>query len=335
MPNIYEVAKLAGVSLSTVSRVLNGKTSVNSTFREKVEKAMAELNYRPSNVARSLANKRTNSVGLLIAELNTPFFGEMMKAVESTLRAANKHVIITVGRHELQAERDGIDFLISRECDALILYSEAIPDTDLLDLSNKLPISVVNRVIPGLEDACIYLDNEAGGYLSAKHLLNLGHSQIGYIAGLNSREDARLRQQGYIRAMTEAGYKEKDLIIYPGDYTEESGFAGIERLLNVHPRLTAISCANDWMASGAMSWAREHNIQLPDDLSIIGFDNILFAHHLHPKLTTILNPIDLMGEMAANYILNKVYKKKKQVNNIFQPELIVRRSTVPTKTNER
>lgn len=329
MPNIYEVAKLAGVSLSTVSRVLNGKTSVNSTFREKVEKAMAELNYRPSNVARSLANKRTNSVGLLIAELNTPFFGEMMKAVESTLRAANKHVIITVGHHELQAEQEGIEFLISRECDALILYSEAIPDTDLIELNNKLPISVVNRLIPSLEDACIYLDNEAGGYLSARHLLDLGHSKIGYIAGPDSRGDARLRMQGFVRGMTEAGYKEKDLIIYHGDYTEKSGIAGIKELLNTHPTLTAISCANDWMASGAMSWAREHNIRLPDDLSVIGFDNILFAHHLYPKLTTIRNPIDLMGKMAANYILNNVYEQKRQIENVFQPKLVERHSTSP------
>jgi len=330
MSNIYEVAKLAGVSLSTVSRVLNGKTSVNPAFREKVEKAMAELNYRPSNVARSLANKRTDSVGLLIAELNTPFFGEMMKAVESTLRAANKHVIITVGHHELLAEQEGIDFLISRQCDALILHSEAISDQELLEINEKkLPISVVNRVVPGIEEACICLDNEAGGYLSAKHLLDLGHTQIGCIAGPDEREDARLRLKGYLRAMTEAGYKEKELIIYPGDYTEKSGIAGIEQLLSTNPNLTAISCANDWMASGAMTWAREHNISLPEELSIIGFDNILFAHHLHPKLTTILNPIDRMGEMAANYILNKVYKQKRLVDNIFQPELVERHSTLP------
>lgn len=332
MSNIYEVARLAGVSLSTVSRVLNGKKSVNPAFREKVEKAMAELNYRPSNVARSLANKRTDSVGLLIAELNTPFFGEMMKAVEYTLRAANKHVIITVGHHELQTEEEGIDFLISRQCDALILHSEAIPDQQLLDLNeNKLPISVVNRVIPGLEEACIYLDNEAGGYLSAKHLLDLGHTQIGYIAGPNEREDARLRLKGYIRAMEEAGFKSKELAIYQGDYTEKSGITGIEALFETNASLTAISCANDWMASGAMTWAREQNISLPDELSIIGFDNILFSHHLHPKLTTILNPIDDMGEMAANYILNKVYKQKKQVTNVFQPQLIKRQSTLPLK----
>lgn len=328
MSNIYEVAKLAGVSLSTVSRVLNGKTSVNPAFREKVEKAMAELNYRPSSVARSLATNRSDSVGLLIAELNTPFFGELMKSVESTLRAANKHVIITVGHHDLETELDGIDFLISRQCDALILHVEALDDEQLANINeSKLPIALVNRLVPGLEDACISLDNEKGGYMATQHLIHKGHTAIACIAGPQDKEDAQQRFAGHLKALEEAKITPDPDLVYLGDFTEESGDAGLTHLIAHAPKFTAVVCGNDWMASGAINRAREMGINMPMDLSVIGFDDVLFAHHLSPKLTTIRNPIDEMGKMAAQYILQKVYKQERNVQNLFEPQLVERQST--------
>lgn len=328
MSNIYEVAKLAGVSLATVSRVLNGKTTVNPAFREKVEKAMAELNYRPSPVARSLATNRSDSIGLLIAELNTPFFGELMKSVESTLRAANKHVIITVGHHDLETELDGIDFLISRQCDALILHVEALSDEQLTHINeSKLPIALVNRLVPDLNEACIRLDNEKGGYLATRHLLDNGHRSIAYIAGPQDKEDAQQRFLGHQKALKEAGIPLNPELIYQGDFTEESGDLGLAHLLHNAPHFTAVVCGNDWMASGAINRARELGIDMPKALSVIGFDDVLFAHHLYPKLTTIRNPIDEMGKMAAEYILQKVYKQERTIQNVFEPQLVERQST--------
>ena len=169
MATIYQVAERAGVSLSTVSRVLNGKTTVNATLKAKVEKAMLELNYRPNSVARSLATSRSDSVGILVSELNTPFFGDLMQGVESTLRVADKHVIITVGHNNLETEQDAVEFLISRNCDALIMHAEAMRDEDLVALNEKrLPIALVNRQVTGLENNCIALDNEKGGYLATE-----------------------------------------------------------------------------------------------------------------------------------------------------------------------
>ena len=329
MPTIYEVAERAGVSLSTVSRVLNGKASVNKVLKERVEKAVKELNYRPNSVARSLANNRTDSVGVLVPELNAPFFGDLMQAVESTLRAADKHVIISVGRNCLEPEKDAVEFLISRNCDALIMHAEALSDEYLLELNqSKLPVALVNRQVEGLPEACTSLDNEKGGYLATRHLLELGHKDIAYISGPTDKCDASLRLEGHKRALSEAGLPINPQLIFNGDYSEEDGKIGLLELMARDVPFTALVCANDWMASGAISCARDLGMSLPHDLSVVGFDDVVFAHHVFPRLTTVSNPIAEMAEMSAKYILNKVYGQANNVQLYFEPSLVVRESTV-------
>lgn len=329
MPTIYQVAERAGVSLSTVSRVLNGKASVNKVLKERVEKAVKELNYRPNSVARSLANNRTDSVGVLVPELNAPFFGDLMQAVESTLRAADKHVIISVGRNCLETEKDAVEFLISRNCDALIMHAEALSDEYLLELNqSKLPVALVNRQVEGLPEACTSLDNEKGGYLATRHLLELGHKDIAYISGPTDKCDASLRLEGHKRALSEAGLPINPQLIFNGDYSEEDGKIGLLELMARDVPFTALVCANDWMASGAISCARDLGMSLPQDLSIVGFDDVVFAHHVFPRLTTVSNPIAEMAEMSAKYILNKVYGQANNVQLYFEPSLVVRESTV-------
>lgn len=329
MPTIYQVAERAGVSLSTVSRVLNGKASVNKVLKERVEKAVKELNYRPNSVARSLANNRTDSVGVLVPELNAPFFGDLMQAVESTLRAADKHVIISVGRNCLETEKDAVEFLISRNCDALIMHAEALSDEYLLELNqSKLPVALVNRRVEGLAEACTSLDNEKGGYLATRHLLELGHQDIAYISGPTDKCDASLRLEGHKRALSEAGLPINPQLIFNGDYSEEDGKIGLLELMARDVPFTALVCANDWMASGAISCARDLGMSLPHDLSVVGFDDVVFAHHVFPRLTTVSNPIAEMAEMSAKYILNKVYGQTNNVQLYFEPSLVVRESTV-------
>ena len=329
MPTIYQVAERAGVSLSTVSRVLNGKASVNKVLKERVEKAVKELNYRPNSVARSLANNRTDSVGVLVPELNAPFFGDLMQAVESTLRAADKHVIISVGRNCLETEKDAVEFLISRNCDALIMHAEALSDEYLLELNqSKLPVALVNRQVEGLSEACTSLDNEKGGYLATRHLLELGHKDIAYISGPTDKCDASLRLEGHKRALSEAGLPTNPQLIFNGDYSEEDGKIGLLELMARDVPFTALVCANDWMASGAISCARDLGMSLPHDLSVVGFDDVVFAHHVFPRLTTVSNPIAEMAEMSAKYILNKVYGQANNVQLYFEPSLVVRESTV-------
>jgi LacI family transcriptional regulator len=328
MATIYQVSELAGVSLATVSRVMNGNAKVSDKTREKVLAAMKELGYRPNSIAQSLASSRGNSIGLLVSELNGAFFGEMMAGVENELRNAGKHIIVTTGHSIEEKEKEGIEFLISRNCDAIILHVEAVSDEYLIALSKgKTPIFIISRYVEELSDHCISLDNELGGYLATKTLLDLGHTDIACIAGPQYKYDAKARFNGYKRALAEHNVTFDENLFYVADFKETGGSEGISHLMEHQRKFSALVCGNDEMASGAMTFAREQGLSLPNDLSVIGFDNVIFAPYIHPKLTTILNPVNEMGRMAAKLVLKQVYQRSDEsIQQVFKPTLIARDS---------
>lgn len=328
MATIYEVSELAKVSLATVSRVINGNARVSDKTRDKVLVAMKELGYRPNTIAQSLASNRSNCIGLLVAEIHGPFFGQMMSGVETEIRKAGKHVIISTGHSEEEKEKDGIEFLISRNCDAIILHVEAVTDEYLIELSKgKTPIFLVSRQVDEMSERCISLDNELGGYLATKSLIDLGHKEIAYISGPLYKADATARLAGHKRALLESHLPINERLICEKEFKEQGGIQGLKHFLKIGEQFTALVCANDEMASGAMTYAREHNIKMPRDLSVIGFDNVVFASHLYPKLTTIDNPVHQMGKMAAKLVLKDVYNEKNhEIKRLFKPTLIIRDS---------
>ncbi|WP_044555753.1 LacI family DNA-binding transcriptional regulator [Shewanella piezotolerans] len=328
MATIYDVSVLAGVSLATVSRVMNKNAKVSEKTLKKVQDAMDQLGYRPNAIAQSLASNRSNSVGILVSELHGPFYGSMLSGIEAELRGSQKHAIIAAGHSEEETEKEGIEFLISRRCDALILHVEAVSDEYLVDLvKNEVPIVLINRFIPAIADNCISLNNELGGYLAAKAILEQGHKEVAYISGPNWKMDASDRLKGHKKALQEFNVTYNPKLTYEGDYQEVGGSDGLEYLLNSKQPFTAVICANDEMASGAMTFAREHRISIPKELSIIGFDNIILAQYIYPKLTTIDYPIKQMGQMAARWILKNTFKQTDlEVKNVFEPKLITRDS---------
>lgn len=328
MATIYQVSELAGVSLATVSRVMNNNARVSEATRNKVLAAMAQLGYRPNSIAQSLASNRSNSVGILVSELHGPFYGEMLSGIENECRAAGKHVIIAAGHSEEASEKDGIEFLISRSCDALILHVEAVSDDYLIKLAaGSLPIVLINRFIPQLADNCISLDNELGGYLATKQLLQQGHTQLAYMAGPMWKSDAKDRYSGHLRAMAERGLHFNTALLAEGDFQDSSGSRCMQQLLAKGVPFSALVCANDEMAAGAMEVARDHGLQVPQDLSIVGFDNLILARYIYPKLTTIDYPIGEMGRMAARWVLKNIYQQQAlQLKNVFEPVLVSRDS---------
>ncbi len=336
MATIYEVSKLAGVSLATVSRVMNQSPNVSEKTRKKVSAAMAQLDYRPNSVAQSLASNRSNCVGVLVSELHGPFYGAMIGGIEGELRKANKHIILTAGHSDESREREGIDFLISRNCDALILHVEAVSDRYLTELSKgRIPIVLINRLVPDIEDHCLFLNNELGGYLATKALLDMGHKDIAYISGPLWKSDAKDRFSGHKRALAEHGLSCSPQTVFEGDYLESGGYEGMEHFINEKLPCSALACGNDEMATGAMAKAREHGLNLPAELSIIGFDNVLFSSYTYPKLTTINHPIDDMGHIAAKAILKSVYNIKQDViPKVFEPRLIARDSIIPLESTD-
>lgn len=328
MATIYQVSELAQVSLATVSRVMNGSSRVSEKTRDKVQAAMKELGYRPNLIAQSLASNRSLCVGLLVGEIHSPISAQIMSGVESELRAAGKHVVIAAGHNDEEKEKQGIEFLLNRHCDAIILQVEAVSDDYLIGLSQgDVPIILVNRYIDRMAQHCVSLDNEFGGYLATKTMIEHGHTEIAYIAGPQTKADAKARLQGHKRALSEHNLAIADALIYQAELKEHGGMQALEHFLKLNNNFTALVCANDEMASGAMAYARSHGLHLPDDLSIIGFDNIVFATHLYPKLTTIENPVHQMGQMAARIVLQQVYHvQQDEILHQFEPMLINRDS---------
>jgi len=334
MATIYEVSKLAGVSLATVSRVINNNTPVREATRLKVLEAMDKLGYHPNSVAQSLASKRSNSIGIVVSELNGPFFGTLLSEIESAFRRIGKHVIIAAGHSDEKLEKESIEFLKSRNCDALILHVEAVSDDFLNELAAKdMPFVLLNRVVHDLSERCITLNNQHGGFLATDYLLRRGHERIGYISGPMWKDDAEQRYLGHLRALAQYNINPKDRLFYEGDYHEAGGAEGLRALLKSDPTLTAIVCANDEMSAGAMTAAREAGLELPQDLSIVGFDNVNFSHYMYPKLTTIDYPIGNMGIMAARWVLKHVYQQKLDaIQTVFEPRVIERESVAACET---
>ncbi len=331
MATIYEVSELAGVSLATVSRVMNKSGRVSAKTRDKVLAAMRELDYRPNTVAQSLASNRSNCVGVLVSEVYGPIFGSMLSGIEYELSQAGKFTLFATGHSDAASEREAIRFLISHNCDALILHVEALSDDFLLEQKDsELPFVLMNRVVPGLEEHCIALDNEQGGYAATKMLLDMGHRNIAYISGPLDWGDASARFAGHQRALKEYSQRFDERLLVEGDYHEVTGSNAMTQLLQQGIPFTAVVCANDDMAAGAMDMIRARGMSIPEDMSIVGFDNAPVSRYLHPKLSTVNYPIGDMGRMAARWVLHNVYDADgEEIQYLFQPRLVERASARP------
>jgi LacI family transcriptional regulator len=328
MATIYEVSKLAGVSLATVSRVINNSGTVAPKTRDKVLSAISELGYRPNSMAQSLASKRSNSVGILIPELYGPFFGAELSSIETELRSAGKRVTITAGHSDEAIEKDCIEFLLGSSCDALILHVDSVSDAYLIELNQgPVPVILLNRYITEMADRCIRLDNELGGYVATKSLIELGHTKFAYVSGPHWKTDSFKRLSGHKRALKEFGLEIDEQLIYEGNFEEISGADAMEHLLQTCKPFTALICANDEMAAGAYDVARKEGLRIPNDLSVIGYDNVVLTHYLYPKLSSIDCHIKEMGQMAARLVIKDVYGEENlEIQNTFEPHLVSRAS---------
>lgn len=331
MATIKQVSKLANVSTATVSRVINNQETVRAATRERVEAAMKTLGYNYNIIAASLAANQTNTVGYVVPELHGTFFGTMMSGTEKVLRSANKHMIVATGHSNEKMEKEAIDDLLRRRCDALILHLEAVSDDYLTELSEqKVPFVLVNRFIPAIEESCIALDNEYGGYIATKHLIQEGHTKIAYISGSLWKADASFRLTGHKKALEEAGITFEQELLFEGNFQVQSGQDAIEQFTSQNVEFTAVACGNDEMAAGAMKALRRIGLDVPKHVSLVGFDNSDFAPYLHPALSTVNYPADVIGEMAAEWILNRVYKRKfNDFEHVLKPSFLRRESCGP------
>lgn len=324
---IRDIANAAGVSPATVSRILNNSAAVDPDKEKLVLQAIERLNFQPNTTAQGLASGRSSTIGVLTQHLGSPFFGDMLLGIELGLRATRYATIFASSQWNLKDDLMVLDTLMRRQVDALIVIGGEIPTERMLELAEHLPLVVVGRQIEGLENQCVCLSNFEGAYRATRYLIEMGHTSIAHITGNLSHQDAHDRREGYLQALQDANLTINPDYIVTGDYTETSGVMGVARLLAVRDGapFTAIFAANDQMAAGARLALHRRGIRVPEDVSLVGFDDVPNAPYMTPPLTTIRQPALEMGEKAAQLILAMLENKPVQ-GVLFPIQLIVRES---------
>ena len=299
-----EVARQAGVSVATVSRVLNASGPVGEGTRQRILQTAGRLRYVPNGTARNLKASATATVGVLLPDLYGDFYSEVIRGVEGAARAARYHTL-------LASVHDGPDELtaalrtMAGRVDGLVVMSPDI-EGDVLraGLPAGLPVVVLGGAVAG--HGSVAIDDAAGAEAMTRHLLGLGHRRVALVSGPPGNADARARRAGYDRALAEAGRGASPALVLDGAFTEASGYDAVAAFLALSPRPTALFCANDAMAIGALRALREAGLDVPGDVAVAGFDDVPVARYVTPALTTVHVPIDEMGAHAVGAVLDAV-----------------------------
>lgn len=302
-PKISDVALRAGVSTATVSRVLAGIGSSRPDTAAAVIAAVEALGYRPSGVARSLRMQRTRTLGLIVSDIQNPFFPELVRAADDAARAIDYSILLGSAAFDEMRAVHYLNLMVDRRVDGMIVASSQISDSSwgwLID--SPVPVIVVNAEPPDLRVAAIASDNEGGSRLAVEHLAELGHCRIGYIRGPQSFTAARPRLEGFRKACLDAGLDPGETPVFRGEGQVESGELAAAAMIAQAPWVTAIACYNDLTAIGALRALRAAGRRVPEDVSVIGFDDIAAASWVVPALTTISQQKAEMGRLAVDYL---------------------------------
>jgi len=330
MATIKDVARLAGVSVATVSRVINSSPKASENSRQAVQSAMDSLNYHPNANARALAQQSTESVGPVVSDVSDPFFGAMVKAVEQVASATGNFLLIGNGYHVEEKERKAIEQLIRHRCAALVVHAKVVPDVELASLMKQIPgMVLINRILPGFEQRCVALDDRYGAWLATRHLIQQGHTRIGYLCSNHEISDADDRLQGYYDALKENGLPCNDRLVTFAEPDESGGEQAMTELLGRGRNFTAVACYNDSMAAGAMGVLNDNGIDVPREISLIGFDDVLVSRYVRPRLTTVRYPIVTMATQAAELALALAENRPlPEITHLFNPTLVRRHSVI-------
>lgn len=324
-PNIRDVARLAGVSYQTVSRVLNDSPNARDSTRQRVRAAIDELGYRPNQAARTLVTARSRTIGVLAQQSHHYGPATTIQSIEHAAKEAGYRLSITnVSSNDQHAIKSGLDYLLSQSVEAIVFLA---PQGRALDAMRALPVSVPHLALHATNvdgRRSMSVDQQAGARLATRHLIDLGHTEIMHISGPQDWLEAEARMQGFLDEIGEAGLRTRAPIL--GDWSAHFGYyAGLE-LLRVRD-FTAVFASNDQMALGLMHACREMGLSIPGDISIVGFDDIPEAAHFYPPLTTVRQNFDEIGRRAISMLLAGLRNDVSADDGIVHPELIVREST--------
>ncbi|OON37046.1 DNA-binding transcriptional regulator GalS [Izhakiella australiensis] len=331
MITIRDVARAAGVSVATVSRVLNQSNVVSQETREAVMRAVDSMGYRPNANAQALASQVSDTIGVVVMDVSDPFFGALVKAVDTVAQRLNKHVLINNSYHQAEKERHAIEVLIRQRCNALIVHAKALCDAELADFMAQIPgMVLVNRLLPGYAHRCVFLDNVSGALMATRMLQQQGHQRIGYLNSVHGIEDAEQRRTGWRQALKEQGKAPPESWVANGEPDLQGGEAAMVELLSRNLHLTAVFAYNDSMAAGALTALKDNGIAVPQQVSVIGFDDIPISRYTDPQLTTVRYPVVSMAKIATELaIKGAAGELDPQAEHGFMPTLVRRHSVAP------
>lgn len=341
---LNDIATTVGVAPMTVSRVLNQNGYVSEETRSRVLSVVKEMNYRRNGLARSLKRQRTDTIGLVLGDISNPYSTELARAVREAATAKNYNLFICISEHSAEEDIAAFESLTSHSVDGLIVATRANDAGDEYLRSiveNNVPVVAIGRDFYHERIDSISADNLHGGFEATQHLIDLGHRRIGFIGATLDNGAKLKRLQGYLDALRQHEIEIDERLVtgrreartgVPGYSTEKIGYEGMKRLLSLPNRPTAVFARNDFTAIGAMTAIKESGLRIPNDVAIIGFDDIPLAAHMSPSLSTVRQPMRLQGQIAAEMLLRRIENDDApREEKILTCELIIRESTVSLK----
>lgn len=334
MVTIKDIAAKTGFSPTTISLVLNNKKLakyISASTKEIVKKAAAEMGYRPNIFARSLRARKSYMVGLVVYDILDPYCAPIVKQIESSLIEHEYTMLISDVSYNENRYKDALDILSWRRVDGIVAIANHFPlQMDALSkAAEHTPVVVIGRTCHEKELPYFVVGDAEGGYMSARHLLELGHRRIGFIWDEASYEWSQLRWQGVVKAMKESRVDvDLERVVRIQEKSSDAGYQAMQKLLASGRSLTAVCAINDLTAFGAIRACFDGGLGVPDDVSVIGFDDLALARHYNPPLTTIAQPLEQLGKLATQALLSKMGSSKKAVaSRTLKPALVERRST--------
>jgi LacI family transcriptional regulator len=325
MVTVHEVARVAGVSAATVSRFLNGTAKVSEDKRKAIESVIEKLNYKPNVLAQNLKTGSSRTIGLLTQSLMSGYFADAMAGIDDALQGTGYAPLIVSGHWHPDEEAERIELLIARRVDGLVILSGKLTDEQILDLSQRVPIVAFGRELHGERAYGFSLDNYRGACDAVEHLVQHGHRDIAFIAGPADHLDAQARLAGYRDTLAKHGIAANPALVLDGDFQESSGLAAVEHLLAAGQRFSALFAANDLMAYGARLALYRRGIRVPEDISVIGFDDLHSSMYTTPPLTTVRQPLFDVGRCLGGAILRMIAQEP-LATEVPELSLVVRES---------
>ena len=325
---IRDVAREAGVSVATVSRVLNDSGPVREITRHRIREIAARMRYVPDSAARSLITRRSMTLGILLPDLHGEFFSEVIRGIDQTAQRSGYHLLVS-GSHNDKREIEAALRAMRGRVDGLIVMSPDIDSAALVaNLPASSPVVLLNCFVDGDAFDALTIDNYGGAHAMVRHLVASGHERIAFIKGPERNYDAAERLRGYRAALDDAGIAHDAALEFDGDFTESGGHEAAQLIAALRPRPTAVFAANDSMTIGALAAFRDAGMRAPDDIAVAGFDDIPIARYMSPPLTSVRVPISEMGERAVGMLLHAVENKNQHVKqqHTLPTTLVIRAS---------